>query len=472
MIGRAGSFAAGLRLAQSYTNSNTANMVYPPRRRFLRTSGGILGGLLFGNSLLARSRQNPAQRSANEKLNVGIIGTANRAGANIHGVSGENIVAICDVDENYLDAIGSKYGAAQRYTDFRELLSESKLDAVVVSTADHTHAPATMMALKAGLPVYCEKPLTHSVWEAREVARLAREAKVATQMGTQIHAGNNYRRVVEIIQSGVLGQITEAHCWVGKAWGGGDRPTEKQMEPADFDHDLWLGPAPERPYHDFYHPAQWRRFWDFGGGTLGDMGCHHLDLAFWALELRHPTRVDADGPPVHAETAPTQMSARWKFPQRKSSSGGKLGALDLYWHDGGKLPTQLGGTPFQGKGEALAAIAPKWGSGTLFVGEKGMMLCDYGRYILLPEDKWVGFEAPAQSIPNSVGHYNEWLNAIRNGTPTTCNFDYSGALTETVLLGNVAYRAETGFDWNAAELEANSAAAQKFIKREYRKGWA
>jgi predicted dehydrogenase len=428
-----------------------------PRRRFLQTSSGLLGGFFLGTSF-ARARP----LGPNDSLNIGVIGTANRAAANINGISKESVVSICDVDENFLDAISERYPKAKRFTDFRMMLEESRLDAVVVSTADHTHAPATMRALQAGLPVYCEKPLTHSVWEARQVAKAARKAKVATQMGTQIHAGANYRRVVELIQSGALGSITEAHCWVGKAWGGGDRPKGIQLEPANFNHDLWLGPAPDRPYHDFYHPSQWRRFWDFGGGTLGDMGCHHLDLPFWALELRHPTHVSAEGPAVNKETAPVKMRAHWKFPERSSSSGKKLGAVNLHWHDGGLLPPQM-----QGENPKV----PKWGSGTLFVGEKGMLLCDYGRYLLLPEDRWVDFKAPEQTIPNSVGHYLEWLNAIRNGTPTTCNFNYSGALTEMVLLGNVAYRSGSAFDWDAQKLQASVPKAQSFIRREYRKEW-
>lgn len=446
-------------------------MVYRQRRRFLQTTGSLLGGILVGG--VASARQSPGgEAAAPKKLNIGVIGTANRAGANIHGVSGENIVAVCDVDQNFLDAAADRFPTAKPFDDFRIMFDECEMDGVVVSTADHTHAPATMMALKKGIAVYCEKPLTHSVWEAREVARLAKKAGVATQMGTQIHAGNNYRRVVEVVQSGAIGPIHEAHCWVGKAWGGGERPPAGQMEPADFNHELWLGPAPERPYHDFYHPAQWRRFWDFGGGTLGDMGCHHMDLAFWALELRHPVHVDAEGPPVNAETAPTQMRARWKFPARKSQAGKMLRDVDLYWHDGGMKPWQMGGQPWKGKGKVLAdPSVPKWGGGTLFVGEKGMLLCDYGRYVLLPEDKWQDFEAPPQSIPNSVGHYKEWLDAIRKGTPTTCNFDYSGALTETVLLGNVAYRAGTSFDWDGPNLKASEPEAQHFIRRKYRPGW-
>lgn len=434
-------------------------MAKTTRRQFLATTGALTGGFFLGTKP-ARARS----RWAVEKLEIGIIGTANRAAANINGVAGENITGLCDVDQNYLDAAGERFGEARRFVDFREMLDEMKFDAVVVSTADHTHAAATLRALAAGAHTYCEKPLTLTVAESRQVAELARVKKAVTQMGTQIHAGNNYRRVVEIIQSGVLGAITEAHCWVGKAWGGGTRPTEFQPEPANFSHDAWIGPAPFRPYHDFYHPAQWRRFWDFGNGTLGDMGCHHLDLPFWALELKHPTRVSAEGPPVNAETAPESMSAHWEFPERKASNGKTWPAVSLHWHDGGRLPKQ-----FSDPELAL----PKWtGGGTLFVGEKGMLLADYGCYLLLPAEKWQDFEAPEPSIPNSVGHYKEWLDAIRKGGgATSCNFEYSGGLTETVLLGCVAYRSGVAFDWDGPALRASKKEAQAMIAREVREGW-
>lgn len=429
------------------------------RRQFLAQSGALAGGFLLGSSpLMARSRWKV------EQLEIGIIGTANRAMANINGVGAENITAICDVDENFMDSLGDRFTQARRFADMREMLDEMSFDAVVVSTADHTHAAGTLRALQKGAHVYCEKPLTHTVAEARAVAQLAKEKKAITQMGTQIHAGNNYRRVVELIRSGAIGAVREAHCWVGKAWGGGERPTGIQPEPAEFHHDLWIGPAPYRPYHDFYHPAQWRRFWDFGNGTLGDMGCHHMDLPFWALELRHPVRVSAEGPPLHPETAPESMSAHWDFPERPGEGGRTWPAMTLHWHDGGRLPKQFA--------DAELAL-PKWtGGGTLFVGDEGMLLADYGRYVLLPTDKFAEFTPPEPSIANSVGHYKEWLDAIRRGGgETTCNFDYSGALTETVLLGCVAFRAGEAFDWNGATLKASSAQAQKLIAREVREGW-
>jgi predicted dehydrogenase len=433
-------------------------MAKTTRRQFLAATGALTGGFFLGTSP-ARART----RWAVEKLEIGIIGTANRAAANINGVAGENITGICDVDQDYLDAASARFGDARAFVDLRDMLSKMKFDAVVVSTADHTHAAATLRALAAGSHVYCEKPLTLTVAESRQVAELAKAKNAVTQMGTQIHAGDNYRRVVEIVQSGVLGTITEAHCWVGKAWGGGERPTEFQPEPGNFSHDAWLGPAPFRPYHDFYHPAQWRRFWDFGNGTLGDMGCHHLDLPFWALELKHPIAVSAEGPPVHPETAPESMSARWEFAARAGKSGVKWPTVTLHWHDGGRLPKQFD--------DAELAL-PKWtGGGTLFVGEKGMLLADYGRYVLLPADKWTEFAAPAPTIPNSVGHYKEWLDTIRNGGRTSCNFEYSGALSETVLLGCVAYRAGEAFQWDGPNLKASSKKVQSMIAREARESW-
>jgi predicted dehydrogenase len=191
---------------------------------------------------------------------------------------------------------------------------------VVVSTADHVHAPASVMAMKLGKHCYCEKPLAHSVFEVRTMARVAREGKVATQMGIQIHAGSNYRRVVEIIQAGLIGPVAEVHVWVGKGWGGGDRPPGAQPVPKNLHWDLWLGPAPERPFAaERYHPAQWRRWWDFGNGTLGDMACHYMDLPFWALGLKHPTTIEAEGPPVHPETCPLGLIVRYEFPARGSS---------------------------------------------------------------------------------------------------------------------------------------------------------
>jgi predicted dehydrogenase len=397
-----------------------------------------------------------ATRSPNEKLNIGIIGTAHRAAANIEGVQGENIVALCDIDENYLSRAGERFPQAKTYHDFRKLLEQRDIDAVVVSTADHVHAPASIMAMRLGKHVYCEKPCSHTVHEARLAAETAAQFKVATQMGTQIHATDNYRRVVELVQSGAIGPVRECHVWCGKTWSGGERPKETPPVPKHLHWDLWVGPAPERPYHPTYLPANWRRWWDFGSGTLGDMACHYMDLPFWALDLRHPTSVEAEAPPVHPETTPPWMIIRYEFPAR-----GDMPAVKLSWSDGGKQPKVLG-----------EAKLPRWDSGVLFIGDKGMLLADYDRRQLYPESTFHDFQPPTPSIPASIGHYNEWIAACKTGSATTCNFRYSGALTEAVLLGHVAYRTNQRLDWDGEKLKAtNCPDAERLVKKEYRKGW-
>jgi len=424
------------------------------RRDFLRSCGTGAAVLSSGAwSQLAAAES----KSPNEKLNIACVGTANRAGANINGCQSENIVALCDVDKNYLDRAAAKYRGARTYADYREMIDKEapKIDAVIVATADHNHALATLKAIRAGKHAYCEKPLTHTVQEARLVAEAAKKQGVATQMGTQIHAGNNYRRVVEIIQSGAIGDVTEVHVWVGKAWGGGNRPEGGQEPPPTLSWDLWLGPAPVRPYvPGRYHPGQWRRWWDFGTGTLGDMACHYMDLPFWALKLRHPTSCEAEGPEVHPETCPMGLIVRYQFPKR-----GDLPPVKFTWYDGNRTPREVAGQRVPG-------------SGVMFIGSEGKMFADYNKYKLFPAEKFAGFKPPEQTIPNSIGHHAEWIKACKDGSPTTCNFDYSGALTEAVLLGNVAYRTGEKLEWDAKTLKAaNCPAADKFVRKQYRKGW-
>ncbi len=424
------------------------------RRDFLKTSGAGAAILSAGvwSELAAED-----SKAANQKLNIGCIGTANQAQFSIGNVKGENIVAICDIDKNYLDQAAADFPSARKYSDYRELLEKEagKVDAVTIAVADHNHAPATIRAIRAGLHVYCEKPLTHTVHESRVVAEAAKKHGVATQLGTQIHAEENYRRVVEMIQSGVIGDVTEAHVWVGKGWGGGERPTTGEEPPANLSWDLWLGPAPERPFSPGrYHPAQWRRWWAFGQGTLGDMACHYMDLPFWALELRHPTSCEAEGPDVHPETCPLGLIVRYEFPKR-----GKLPPVKLTWYDGDQIPKLVNDQRVPG-------------SGVMFVGSEGHMFADYGSYRLYPTDKFSGYEPPKPTIARSIGHHAEWIKACKEGTPTTCNFDYSGALTESVLLGNVAYRTGRKLEWDAETLKAtNCSEADKYIRKEYRPGW-
>lgn len=422
------------------------------RREFLKqTSLAAMGGFFIGRSGFAAE-------SPNNKLNIGVIGVANRARANIEGVKGENIVAICDIDDNYLSAAAQTFPEAKKYNDFRRLLERQDLDAVVISTADHTHAVATVGALRTGRHVYCEKPLAHTVSEARIVSETAREEKRATQMGTQIHAGDNYRRVVELIQFGAIGPVREVYNWVGSDWSGYNQPLETAPVPEHLHWDLWLGPVEHHEYSPAYHPARWRGYWDFGGGAMADMACHHMDLPFWALKLKHPTSVEAKGPDeVHPQFAPRWLTVTYQFPER-----GGLPPVKLTWHNGPNRPALLNEAPFK-----------DWGGGTLFIGDDGMLLADYGKHVLLPEDKFVGLNRPAPFIPDSIGHYAEWIQACKQGTSTTCNFDYAGALTEAVLLGNVSYRSRKKLDWDARKLRAkNAPEAEEFIQHHYRKGWS
>ncbi|MGB6042430.1 MAG: Gfo/Idh/MocA family oxidoreductase [Pirellulales bacterium] len=422
------------------------------RRDFLKTSSAaIIAGGVYSGVAAAEST------SANGKLNIACIGTANQARFSIGNVSAENIVAVCDIDKNYLDRAAHDFPGARTYTDYRELIAKEgdKVDAVTVAIADHGHAPASLRAIRAGWHVYCEKPLTHTVHEARVIAEAAAKQGVATQLGTQMHAQENYRRVVEMIQSGVIGDVNEVHVWVGKAWGGGELPEGGQDPPASLSWDLWLGPAPERPFWTGrYHPAQWRRWWDFGQGTLGDMACHYMDLPFWALKLRHPTSCEAEGPEVHPETCPMGLIVRYEFPAREN-----MPATKLTWYDGNMTPREVAGNRVPG-------------SGVMFVGREGQMFADYENYRLFPTEKFAGYKPPQPTIPRSIGHHAEWLKACRDGSPTTCNFDYSGALSESVLLGNIAFRTGQALEWDAANLRAtNCPAADKYIKKEYRKGW-
>ena len=425
------------------------------RRQFLKQSAALSTAAIAGG--VWSETKAADSLSANEKLKVLCVGTANRAGANVDGVKGENIVGLCDIDAKFLEKAAARFPSAKTYRDYREMIAQEadNADAIVIATADHNHAPAAIRAINAGLHCYCEKPLTHTVHESRVLAEAAERRGVATQMGTQIHAGNNYRRVVEIIRAGTIGDIAEVHVWVGKGWGGGERPETGDPVPEHLDWDLWLGPAPVRPYKaGRYHPANWRRWWDFGQGTLGDMGCHYMDLPFWALDLRYPTSVTAEGPEVHPETCPLGLTVHYEFPAR-----GDLVPLKLTWYDGDHIPQTVAGEK-AGR------------SGVMFVGSEGKMFANYGSYKLFPEDKFKDFTPPAESIPNSIGHHNEWIQACKTGAPTTCNFDYSGALTEAVLLGNVAYRAGQTLKWDGKNMRAtNCPEADALITKRYRAGW-
>lgn len=439
------------------------------RRTFLKTTTAAGTGT-FAAALFADEK--PAEPET-DKLNIAVIGCGGRGGSNLKSVSSENIVALCDVNENNLGRAAQRFPDAKVESDFRRVFDHAdSFDAVVVSTTEHTHAFATLPALQLGKHVYCEKPLTHSVYEARVIREAAMKAGVATQMGTQIHAGDNYRRVVELVQSGAIGAVRECHVWVGRAWGrqsqedakkNGDRfyveerPTTEDPVPAGVDWDLWLGPAPYRPFNNIYFPGpKWYRWWDFGNGTMSDLGSHWIDLAFWALKLKAPTSIEASGPEPHAEIAPASMQVKYKYESRDD-----MPAVDVHWYQGANKPELW-----------KAGEIPQWGSGVLFVGDDGMLLSDYGKHVLLPEDRFQDFVPPEQFIPKSIGHHAEWIHACKTGAPTTCNFEYAGWLTEANHLGNVAFRSGKALQWDAEAMKAtNAPEADQFIRREYRKGW-
>jgi predicted dehydrogenase len=330
----------------------------------------------------------------------------------------------------------------------------------VVSTPDHHHALASVAAMKRGKHVYCEKPVAHSVYEARVVRQTRNKTKVATQMGTQIHATPNYRRVVELIQSGAIGPVREAHVWCDRVGFPPDkkRPVDKPEVPNNVNWDLWLGPAPERPYHPSYFGGCmiWEQWWDFGNGCIGDMGSHLIDLPFWALRLRQPLTVEAEGANRSHEFYPQWLIVRWEHPATK-----RRPALKLTWYDGGKKPPSPPGHDLK-----------KWGIGVLFEGEKGKLLADYGQCILLPEDQFKGHKFTGKPIPPSLGHYEEWIHACKTGAPTLCNFDYSGMLVEHDLLGTVAFRVGKKLTWEPKSMKAvDCPEADQYLRREYRKGW-
>ncbi len=424
------------------------------RRQFLRnTAWSGIGIWVLGRRAAGQSR------SPNEKLNIGIIGVNHRGKANTRSVSSENIAALCDVDERYLAEAAKEHPKAKTYVDWRKLVEQKDLDAVVVSTTDHTHAPASCWAMKRGLHVYCEKPLAYCVYEARTVRNVSKETGVATQMGTQMHATDHYRRVVELVRSGAIGPVREVHVWCGRIGPSPTKPKDAEPVPDYLHWDLWLGPAPFRPYHSKYLPGctTWEQWWDFGNGCLGDMGSHLIDLPFWALELEYPTSVEAEGSHYNPDAYPHWLIVRWQHPAK-----GSRPALKLTWYDGVKRPPSPPGMDLS-----------KWGIGVLFVGEQGMLVADYRRKVLLPEEKFKDFQPPEPSIPSSPGHHAEWIKACKTGSATLCNFDYSGRLIEHNLLGTVAFRCRKKLQWDAQQLKAtNCAEADAYIRRAYRKGWS
>jgi predicted dehydrogenase len=450
------------------------------RRQFIQQTGlagigfWVAGGISLG-----------AAKAANEKLNIAGIGVGGKGSGDISqaGKLG-NVVAICDIDDNNLNKKAKEFPKAKKYNDFRQMLDEmgKQIDAVTVSTPDHTHAVATMMAIKMGKHVYCQKPLTHTVREARELRLAARKYKVCTQMGNQGSAANGLREAVEVIQAGGIGPVTEVHVWTNRpVWPQAPKITKRpkaETPPPHVHWDLWLGPAPERPYngemqsngHRTYHDFNWRGWWDFGTGALGDMACHTANMAFRALKLGSPTSIVAENGEINPETYPGWATITFQFPAR-----GDMPPVKLVWyeghHDGKKnLPPK----------ELLHGENPP-SSGSLLVGNKGVLYSpdDYGaEYKLLPKKNFEGFKKPEKRLPRNGrdddGMKAEWVRAIMENKPEIAysNFDFAGLLTETILLGNVAMRAGKKLEWDGENMKfPNYPEAEKFLHVEYRKGW-
>ncbi len=438
------------------------------RRDFLGGAAAVAAFTIVPRHVLGGARHKPPS----EKLNIAGIGVGGQGAGDLGNVSSENIVALCDVDWKRAAGTFRRYPKARQYHDFRKMLDkeDKNIDAVIVATPDHVHAVASVAAIKRGKHVYCEKPLTHSVYEARKVAEAARKYKVATQMGNQGQASERTRLMCEYIWDGAIGPVREVHVWTDRPlrglnsvyWPQGvGRPTETPSVPETLDWDLWLGPAPNRPYHTAYIPFKWRGWWDFGTGALGDIGCHSIDPIFRALKLGSPTSVEATSTLVNKETYPVASVVHYQFPAR-----GDMPPVKLSWYDGGMRPRRPDELE---NGRRLGT------GGVLFVGDKGKMLGER----LIPESRMKEYKKPAQMIPRSPGHHKEWIQACKGGKPAGSNFDHAGPLAEAVLLGNVALRPElqeemnrTKLLWDGPNLKiTNVPEANKFLRCEYREGW-
>jgi predicted dehydrogenase len=441
------------------------------RRGFMSAAAGVAAFTIVPRHVLGGAGQTPPS----EKLNIAGIGVAGRGAGDLQEVESQNIVALCDVDWRHAAGTFRHYPNARKYKDFREMLDkeDKNIDAVVVATADHCHAVASMAAIKRGKHVYCEKPLTHTVYEAKAIAEAAREHKVATQMGNQGQAEEGVRVLCETIWDGAIGQVREVHIWTDRPlngtnkwyWPQGvDRPTDTPPVPETLDWNLWLGPAPERPYHPAYLPFVWRGWWDFGTGALGDIGCHAIDPVFRALKLGYPTSVEACCTLVNDETYPVASRVTYEFPAR-----GDLAPVTLHWYDGGMRPPRPAELE---DGRRLGT------NGALYIGDKGKILD--GR--LIPQARQREYGRPPRKLERSPGHHQEWINACKGGKPAGSNFpDHAGLLAQVVLMGNIALRPALKQDklfgtkllWDAKEFKfTNVPEANQYLTKEYREGWA
>jgi len=424
------------------------------RRKFLQTSAVIGTGYWLGTSSAARAA------SPNEKLNVACIGVGGRGGANVGGVSRENIVAMCDVDERKAGRRFQQFDKARKYQDFRVMLDklDKQIDAVVVSTPDHTHFHPARQAMLMGKHVYCEKPLAHTAWECRELTKLAKKMNVATQLGNQRHANSGMARTVEAVRSGMIGEIKEVYCFVGGSRGMPAVPAEFPKVPSHLNWEMWLGPVKERPYSPAYCPYKWRFWWDFGTGETGNWGCHILDIPYWALRLKYPKRVDLDKVPqakeIDPQRTPKSMRTRLEFAAEEGHA-----ALTLHWWHGSN-------------GGIFKKHKAKGGGNTLFIGDKGTIAAGFNGYQANMNDGSKPV-VPKATIAKSPGFHKEWINACKGGPRSSCDFvDYTGPLAESVLLANAAFRSGGGFDWDAKAFKASgNDKIDQYLVPDFRKGW-
>jgi hypothetical protein len=413
-------------------------------------------------------------------LNVAVVGAGGRGAQDIHSLSDTdvNIVALCDCDDRRAADTFREFPTAKRYTDWRKLLETGKdFDAVLVATPDHNHAIISIAAMKLGKHVYCEKPLAHSIGEVREMAKVAAETGVATQMGTQGHAFEGTRQAVEVIRSGAIGEVRELHVWTDRPqnrwWPQGvDRPKDEPPVPQGLDWDVWLGPAPSRPYNPAYVPFKWRGFWDFGTGAIGDMGVHNLDTAFWALELTAPTSAKiVDCSPALTDPSAKETAPLWSILEIHFPARGDKPAVKMTWYDGGKLPPEelFHGEPI-----------PHRDGGSLVIGSKRTLLTrtwhggetEKDMFVLLPRKQFAEYQRPQPTIPCVASHHHEWVAACRGQGKTLSNFGYAAVLTESLLLGNLALRTGRDIEWDAQSMRAtNCPEAQRFVQPKFRQGW-
>jgi predicted dehydrogenase len=447
------------------------------RRELVGTAAAVAAFTFVPKHILGAA----GQPSANNKLNIGGIGVGGRGASDIEGVSSENIVALCDADLDRAQGTLKKYPNAKVYRDFREMLDKEQknIDAVVIGAPDHIHAPASIMAMKMGKHVYVEKPMAHTIYEARRMTQVAKETGVVTQMGNQGHAGEGLRLYWEYIHAGAIGTVKEVHVWTDRAgtperawWPQGiDRPKGSIPVPENLDWDLWLGPARWRPYAKFpngrggeatYCPSNWRGWWDFGCGAIGDMAVHNADPAFFALELGAPTAVEAQTSPVNDETLPVWNIITFEFPAQ-----GNRPAVKMVWYDGAKLPPRPAD---------LDAGLKLGDNGILFVGDKGSLLggSHAGVPRLIPESKRKEFGRPPRELPRSPGHHQEWIDACKAGKPQDAKsgFWYAGPFVEALHVGNLAVRLQRRVEWDPVKMRSpNCPEADNYITKFYRNGF-